>query len=116
MVYLIYLVCVLFVTEVAIGRTDPNTENNFMDMSIEELVKVEINTVTAASKYKQKTIEAPSSVTIITSEEIQKYGYRTLMDILNSIPGFYDTYDRNYGYIGVRGFGRRAIITHVSFC
>ena len=57
-------------------------------------------------KYEQKVTEAPSSITIITDEEIQKYGYRNLLQILNSVPGFYASYDRDYGYIGVRGFGR----------
>src|ERR1041385_152311 len=76
------------------------------DISFEELVKMEIPTVEAASKYKQKTTEAPSSVTIITSDEVKKYGHRTLADILASAPGLYVTYDRAYSFLGVRGFNR----------
>src|SRR5439155_11225482 len=74
------------------------------DISFEELVKLEIPTVEAASKYRQKTTEAPSSVTIITSDEVKKYGHRTLADILQTVPGMYVTYDRNYSFLGVRGF------------
>ncbi len=66
----------------------------------------EIPSVYGASKYEQKVTEAPSSVSIITSSEIKKYGYRTLADILRSVRSFYVTYDRNYSYVGVRGFGR----------
>jgi iron complex outermembrane receptor protein len=52
--------------------------------------------VYGASKYEQKVTEAPSAVTIITADEIRKYGYRTLADILQSVTGFYVTNDRNY--------------------
>ena len=66
----------------------------------------EIPSVYGASKYEQKVTQAPSSVSIVTAAEIKKYGYRTLADILRSIRGFYTTYDRNYHYLGVRGFLR----------
>ncbi len=76
------------------------------DLSVEELTRMEIPVVEAASKYKQKITEAPSSVTIITADEARKYGHRTLADILQSVPGMYVTYDRNYSFLGVRGFNR----------
>ena len=70
-------------------------------MSLEDLG--EVNVVIAASKYEQKTTEAPSSVSIVTQEEIKLYGYRTLADILASLQGFNVSYDRNNSYLGVRG-------------
>ncbi|PYJ03129.1 MAG: TonB-dependent receptor, partial [Verrucomicrobia bacterium] len=76
------------------------------EISLEELMKMEIPVVEAASKYKQKITEAPSSVTIITSDEVKKYSHRTLADILRSVPGVYTTYDRNYTVLGVRGFSQ----------
>lgn len=72
----------------------------------EALLFQEIPAVFGASKYEQKVTEAPSSITLVSAEDIRRYGYRTLTDILRSVRGFYTTYDRNYSYVGVRGFGR----------
>lgn len=79
---------------------------DLLDMPIEDLMEIEVSTVYAASRYRQKVTEAPSSVSIVTSDDIKKYGYRTLADILKSVRGFYVTYDRNYSYLGSRGFSR----------
>ena len=71
--------------------------------SLEELMHMEVY---SASKFGQKASEAPSAVTVITAEDIRTRGYRTLADILRGLPGVYVSYDRNYSYVGVRGFGR----------
>ena len=44
------------------------------DMSLEELMKVEVDTVTGASKYQQKVTEAPASVSLVTADDIKKFG------------------------------------------
>src|SRR6185436_13609357 len=62
--------------------------------------------VYGASKYEQKISQALSSVTIVTSDEIKKQGYRTLAEILRSVRGLFITDDRAYSYLGIRGFGR----------
>ncbi len=72
----------------------------------EEILFQELPSVFGASKYEQKPSEAPASVSIITADEIEKYGYRTLADILRSVRGFYATNDRNYTYLGARGYDR----------
>jgi outer membrane receptor for ferrienterochelin and colicin len=72
-------------------------------MPIEQLLNVEVLT---ASKFPQRISEVPSSVSVITGDDIRRYGYRSLADILRSARGVYVTYDRNYSYVGTRGSGR----------
>ena len=79
---------------------------NIAALSIEQLANLEVTSVYGASKYEQRVTQAPSSVSIITADEIQKFGYRTLAEILRSIRGLHVSNDRNYSYLGVRGFLR----------
>lgn len=78
-------------------------DRDLSESSLEELMNIEVY---SASRHLQDTKEAPSSVTLITADDIQRYGYRTLADILRSVRGFYVRYDRNYSYLGVRGMSR----------
>jgi outer membrane receptor for ferrienterochelin and colicins len=84
---------------------EANAPQDLFSMPIEYLAE-QSYIVYGASKYEQKTSEAPAFVTIITADEIRKYGYKTLADALESVPEFFITYDRNYHYIGVNGFRR----------
>ena len=72
-------------------------------MSLQDLMAVEVST---ASKFPQTVKEAPASITVITAEEMRRFGHRTLAGALRSVRGFYSTYDRNYSYVGTRGFAR----------
>jgi outer membrane receptor for ferrienterochelin and colicins len=82
-------------------------ENTFTEptKSGEDLLFQDIPSVYTASKYEQKVTKAPASISIVTADEIKKWGYRSFSDILSSLKGFYASTDRNYGYVGTRGFG-----------
>jgi iron complex outermembrane receptor protein len=81
----------------------PDAQADLTSLSIEELLSVEVST---ASKFPQKTTEAPANVTIITAADIKRYGYRTLANLLSSVRGMNVANDRNYNYLTVRGAGR----------
>ena len=71
-------------------------------LSLEELLDV---TITGASKYDQKQGEAAAAVSVITRQEIQTFGWRTLAEALASLPGMYVTDNRQSTFVGTRGFG-----------
>jgi outer membrane cobalamin receptor len=79
---------------------DPAAE--LSTLSLEQLLDV---TIIGASKYEQKQGEAAAAVSVITRQEIQGFGWRTLAEALASLPGVSATYDRHITYIGSRGFG-----------
>jgi iron complex outermembrane receptor protein len=88
------------------GDGSPEELKSLMSMSLDQLLDVRVDKVYGASKYEQKISQAPSSVSIVTSDEIKKQGYRTFAEILRSVRGLYITDDRTYSYLGIRGFGR----------
>lgn len=86
---------------VAAGEPDTQTDRDLTSLSIEELMNVKVRT---ASLHQQSISDAPAGVTVVTQQDIRKYGYRTLAEVLQGIAGFFDSYDRSFHNPGVRGF------------
>ncbi len=75
---------------------------DLLALNLEQLLEVRI---VGASKYEQKQSEVAAAASIITADEIRAFGWRTLDQALASLPGIHITYDRQYTYLGTRGFG-----------
>jgi len=103
MPFYVRIVPMLFLIVMFSGPAAAQDEQDIPD-SIEQLMNTEVTTVTGASKYQQELTDAPASVSIVTSDDIRKGGFRNLAEVLNSVRGFYFTYIRSFHNIGVRGF------------
>jgi outer membrane receptor for ferrienterochelin and colicins len=84
-----------------------NTANakttDLTELPLEQLLNLNVPTVYAASKIEQKVTQAPALTTVVTADEVKKFGYRTLADILESVQGFNVSYDRDYDFLGAEG-------------
>ena len=99
--------CFLLGSLGALAQNQPSQDatnqptQDLTSLSMEQLLGLK---VFSASRHLEKSQDAPSAVTVLTADQIATYGWRTLADALNSARGFYVDYDRNYAYLGVRGF------------
>jgi outer membrane receptor for ferrienterochelin and colicins len=76
-------------------------EKDYLSMDIEELTEISLSpTSKSRSPY-----EAPASVTVITAEQIRRFGYRTFSEALRSVVGMYVYTDGSSDYLATRGFG-----------
>jgi outer membrane receptor for ferrienterochelin and colicin len=93
----------LTVSAISLGQVDTAGIKGLFEMSMTDLMNQKVIT---ASKYAQNIAGAASSISVITADNIKQYGYRTLGEALNSQRGMYLSNDKNYIYVGSRGFSR----------
>jgi outer membrane cobalamin receptor len=84
--------------------TPKKTAVDASTLDLEQLMKIEI--VVAGSKRVQQTRNVASFVSVVTAADIKEHGYRTLSAVLKTLASFYLSDDRNYTFVGVRGFER----------
>lgn len=99
----LFVGCLLLIAATRANCVGQESAPDLSEATLEQLGNIKVY---SASKHLQSTADAPSSVTLITADEIQQHGYRTLGDILQTVRGFFVTDDRNYSTVGIRGFAR----------
>jgi iron complex outermembrane receptor protein len=99
-VAVMFLACAALAADPVQPATKPR---DLSEMSLEDLMRIEVPKVVSASKFEQSVTEAPSSISVVTADEFKKFGYRTLAEALQSLQGFHVSYDRNYAFLGTRG-------------
>jgi len=58
--------------------------DSLVQLSLEQLMNIKVVT---ASRFLQTTAEAPSTITVITAQQIKDRGYKQLEDALRDVPG-----------------------------
>lgn len=88
------------------GQVSPINRDELVNLDLEQLLALPVESVSGVSKYEQSIRRAPAGVTVLTAADIRNYGWRSLADALRSAPGVHIRNDRFYEYIGNRGFTR----------
>jgi outer membrane receptor protein involved in Fe transport len=105
-VLLILFTALLFILQLFLLPQESEDETKpaeLFKIPLNELLNVKITT---ANRAPEKISDIPASVVLITRKEIEAYGYRTLTEIMENIPGLFsiDDYGEYGPNFGVRGF------------
>jgi outer membrane receptor protein involved in Fe transport len=73
---------------------------DFYLLSLQELMNIPITT---ASKFEQSIKDAPSTISLITRDQILKYGWLSGNEVLNRLPGFNISQDYDRQTVSSRG-------------
>ncbi|MEA3212607.1 MAG: hypothetical protein QOE70_5664 [Chthoniobacter sp.] len=102
----------------AVAATPEVAPQQLGRLSIEELMQLEVATVTTASKKEEKATASPGTVIVIDNNDIRLRGYSSLKDVLRDLPGM-DVANNFFSEIGsqvsVRGItGNNKIVVLVN--
>ena len=70
------------------------------DLDLVKLLNVQVST---ATKTDENLDEAPAVITVVTREDIHRYGYRNIGEVLSHCVGFFSVDDHIQPNVGVRG-------------
>ncbi|USE36320.1 TonB-dependent siderophore receptor [Endozoicomonas sp. SCSIO W0465] len=80
-------------------------DNGLLDLSLEELISLDVPDVTSVSKRKQRLMDSPAAVFVITDEDILRSGVTSIPEALRMVPGMQVArLNSNTWSISTRGF------------
>ena len=98
---MLMLVCAISMQAIA-EHADVNDPDKLFEMSLEELMNVEVTTV---SKREDTLFKTPAAITVLTSEDIRRSGHQSIPEVLRMVPGIHVAkIDSNKWAITSRGF------------
>ena len=83
------------------GDGDEGDRGEISDLDLDALLSGEY--VNAVSRTSEAVSDVPAVVTVITRQQIERWGYRSLAEVLEQIPGFYLIDDHVTPNVAVRG-------------
>jgi outer membrane receptor protein involved in Fe transport len=89
----------------AAGATWAHGDDPLLQMSIDQLLQMKVQTATKTATSLQ---DAPAVVTLITADDLARYGYESVADALAHVAGFIESDDRLNHNFGVRGLNAGA--------
>jgi iron complex outermembrane receptor protein len=98
---------VILLTLLAQGAHAQETADSEIELfRLEEGLR-RLEQVSLPAKHPQPLREAAASVSVITAEDLEIYGWRDFIEAIGSLAGIYTTQPGDYTYIGVRGIERK---------
>ncbi len=108
---LICLPLLTLLTSITIADKTPNPDDN-LDLALEDLFNIKIM---VASKTEENISDAPGVISVITQDELRRFGGTTLGDVLKRVPSFVGTtvYMTDRSVIASRGDQIMASSSHI---
>ncbi|HTP26690.1 MAG TPA: TonB-dependent receptor [Anaeromyxobacteraceae bacterium] len=84
------------------ARAQESTKVEIASVDLESLLDLSVE---AVSLRQERSSEASASVFVLTQDDLRRQGFRTLDEVLRSVPGLFVFTDGFYPQVGVRGMG-----------
>lgn len=98
-----------FSEQLSAQQQDPNKKKDLFEMSIEELMNVE---VVSSARRAQPIARSTGAIYVITAEDIRMAGVTRFADLLRLVPGVQVNQILDFSsQVGIRGFARRNAAT-----